>query len=120
MSQQDGDPHICYRSTTETMAEISMEFYHGWGIRISQSQAGYSFQCWMLEQQTGVIDGQCYATLDQALRAAQLRADLESVRLALTAFLHGQLQFLLLNPEEQNALECSIMQYIDAAKHQFS
>jgi hypothetical protein len=102
------------------MANISPEFYHGWVIRISQDQAGYFFQCWMSEQQTVIIDAQCFSTLDQALQAAKLRADLESVRLSLTAFLRGKLQFLLLNPEEQNALEHSIVQYIDAAKHQFS
>ena len=101
------------------MTEIREEFYHGWVIQVAQEHAGYTFQCWMSDQQVGVTDAQSYATLEHALRAGRLRADLESVRLSLTAFLHGKLKLLLLNPDERNALENSIAQYIDTAKHQF-
>lgn len=102
------------------MVEIKTESYHGWTIRICRGQTDYTFQCWMLEQHVGIIDIQCYSTVEQALRAARWRADLEAVRLSLTTFLHGKLQFLLLNAEEQKALENSITQYIDSAKRQFS
>ncbi|MBD2464685.1 hypothetical protein H6G89_27135 [Oscillatoria sp. FACHB-1407] len=99
---------------------MSEEFYHGWMIQVAQEQMGYSFQCFMAEQQNAVTDAQSYLTVEQALCAGRLRADLESVRLSLTTFLRGKLQFLWLNSDERNALEHSIAQYIDAAKHQLS
>lgn len=102
------------------MTELREEFYHGWVIQVAQEQGGYTFRCGMQEQQISVTDAQYYSTFENALRAGQLRADLESVRLALTTFLHGKRQFLLLHSEEQNALEHSIAQYIEATKHQFS
>lgn len=102
------------------MAEIREESYHGWMVRVAQEQTGYTFQCWMSERQVGVTDARYYSTVEQALYAGRLRADLESVRLSLTAFLHGKLQRLLLNAEEQHALENSIAQYIDIAKHRSS
>lgn len=102
------------------MAEIWEECYHGWVIQIAQEQLGYTFQCWMSGRQASVTDAQHYSTCEQALCAGHLRADMESVRLSLTAFLYGKLQFLRLNSDEQNALENSIAQYIDTARHQFS
>jgi hypothetical protein len=97
---------------------MSEEIYHGWLIRIAQESVGYTFQCWRSEQQIGVTDTQHYSTFEHALRAGRLRADLESVRLSLTTFLHGKLQVLLLNSAERDSLENSIAQYIDLAKHQ--
>ncbi len=102
------------------MAEIQDEFYQGWIIQIAQDQLGFRFYCWMVERQTGISDGQFYATVEAALRAGRLRADLETVRLALTSFLNGKRQFLLLHIDERNALENSIDRYIDTVKHQFS
>lgn len=102
------------------MTEIREEFYHGWTIQAAQGQAGYTFQCWMAGKQVGVTDAQYYSTFERALSAGRLRADLESVRLALTTFLHGKLQLLLLNANEREALENSIAHYINTAKHQFS
>jgi hypothetical protein len=102
------------------MTEIREEFYHGWMIQVAQEHIGYTFQCWMSEQQIGVTDAQCYSTFEQAVSAGRFRADLESVRLSLTTFLRGKLHFLLLNSDERNALENSIAQYIDTAKPQFS
>lgn len=94
------------------------EFYHGWLIQITQKQDGFFFQCWMSAETVGVTDSQSYTTQEQALCAARLRADLESVHLSLTSFLNGKLHRLLLNSEERNALEQSIIQYIDWAKYQ--
>lgn len=98
------------------MIESWKETYHGWMIQVSEAQMGYTFHCWITEQEMGVTDAQNYSTLEQAFSAARLRADLESVRLSLTTFLQGKLQFLLLNSAEQIALENSIAQYIDKAK----
>ena len=102
------------------MAEIWEEFYHGWLIQVAQDQMGYTFQCWRAGHQASVTDAQYYATFEHALRAGQLRADLESVRLSLTTFLRSKRHLLLLHLDEQNALEKSIAQYIDTANHQFS
>ncbi|HEY9625459.1 MAG TPA: hypothetical protein V6C78_34385 [Crinalium sp.] len=104
----------------ETMTEIREEFYHGWVIRVAQEQVGYTFQCWMSEQQISVTDAQPYLTFEHAFRAGRWRADLESVRLSLTTFLHGKLHRLLLNADERSALENSIAQYIDTARSQSS
>lgn len=103
------------------MAMVSEDFYHGWVIQVEREPVGYTFQCWMSEQQVdvGLTDAQYYSTFDQALSAGRLRADLESVRLSLTNFLRGKLKHLLLYPDEQNSLENSIAQYIDLAKNQF-
>lgn len=102
------------------MAEIREELYHGWSIQITQDQRGYLFRCWTSEHLIGVTDAQYYPTFGQALRAGHLRADLESVRFSLTTFLRGKRHRLLLDPNEQNALESSISQYIEIARHQFS
>lgn len=102
------------------MAELCEEFYHGWVIQVAQEQGRYTFRCCIQAQQISVTDTQNYSTFEHALRAGQLRADLESVRLALTTFLRGKRHFLLLHSEEQNALERSIAQYIEATKHQFN
>lgn len=99
---------------------MSEEFYHGWIIQVAHQSVGYTFQCWMSEKYIGVTDAQHYSTFDQALQAGRLRADLECVRLSLTNFLRGKLKVLLLYPDEQNALENSIAQYIDVAKNQLS
>jgi hypothetical protein len=99
----------------KTMSEIREEFYHGWIIQVAQEQVGYTFQCWMSHQEVSITDAQSYLTFEQAFIAGRSRADLESVRLSLTAFLNGKLQLLLLNSDERNALENSIVQYIDAA-----
>lgn len=97
---------------------VTKEFYNGWLIQIAREQIGYSYQCSAPEQQTMKADMCRYATVDAALHAAKLRADLEGVRLSLTQFLHGKLQRLLLNSEEKTALENSIAQFIDATQHQ--
>ncbi|MBD2314159.1 hypothetical protein H6G20_21040 [Desertifilum sp. FACHB-1129] len=99
---------------------IVEEFYHGWVIQVTQQPDGYIFQCWMSEKRTSVTDTQSYPTIDRAFRAGQLRADLESVRLSLRNFIRGKLKLLQLYPDEQNALENSVAQYIDTATHQLS
>jgi hypothetical protein len=102
------------------MAIVQEEFYHGWLIQVIQERAGYTVQCEIPQQQLSIHDTQHYATIEQALIAGRLRADLESVRLSLTRFLRSKLKLLLLYPDEREALESSISQYIDRAKHQFS
>jgi hypothetical protein len=97
---------------------VGEELYHGWLIQITQKQDDFFFQCWMSAGTIGVADSYPYTTLEQALSAARLRADLESVRLALTSFLNSKLHRLLLNTDERNALEQSITQYIDSTKYQ--
>lgn len=102
------------------MVQIQEEFYHGWLIQVAEGQLGYAFYCWIEGRPSGITDAQPYATVRAALQAGKLRADLESVRLALTTFLNGKRQFLLLHPDERNALEGSITDYIDTVSHQLS
>lgn len=91
------------------------EPYHGWLIELISEQAGYSFQCCWPEKSITASDNQIYATSEQALRGARLRADLETVRLSLSSFLQGKLQRLLLSSDERTALENSITQIVDSA-----
>jgi len=100
----------------EAIEMMRKEFYHGWVIQIFRQSVGYSFECQMAERRGCVSDVQCYATIEQALQAGRLRADLESVRLSLSSFLHGKLKLALLHPDEQNALEDSIDRYISTAQ----
>lgn len=57
--------------------------YHGWLIEVVPQQIGYTFQCWLPNEMVGVSDYQTYPNLESAFVAAQKRADLEAVRLAL-------------------------------------
>ncbi|HEY9669235.1 MAG TPA: hypothetical protein V6C91_20655 [Coleofasciculaceae cyanobacterium] len=91
----------------------SEESYQGWLIRVVEEPGGYAFQCWILDRELSVSDRKLYSNREQALKAAKLRAKLESVRLSLTGFLHGKLQLLLLSPDEVTALENSISQFVD-------
>lgn len=102
------------------MIEIQEEFYHGWMIRVSRQQIGYTFLCWIADQDIGITDARSYSTASQALRAGQLRADLESVRLSLTTFLYSKLQCVHLTSDEREALEYSLFRYIDTAQHWLS
>jgi len=102
-----------------TMNEFQEESYHGWTIQVAQTPSGYVFQCLLLEQGIRLTNAQHYFTLEQALSAGRLRADLESVRFSLTTFLRGKFQLLLLNADERSALEHSIEQYIERAQPQF-
>ncbi|HEY9735900.1 MAG TPA: hypothetical protein V6D06_06440 [Trichocoleus sp.] len=90
------------------------EPYHGWLIEVVQEQAGYLFQCCHPERDFVVTDQRSYLTFEQALQAAKLRADLESVQLALHHFINGRLQLLLLSPAERAALEDSVAQCVAA------
>ncbi len=62
-------------------------FYHGWLIELvalSQGHAfqGYTFHCWLPSETVGLSDRALYPSATVALAAAQSRADLESVKLA--------------------------------------
>ena len=57
--------------------------YHGWLIEVASEPTGYSFHCWLPRQMIGVSDRQIYRSSELALQAAQDRANLEVVRLAL-------------------------------------
>lgn len=91
------------------------QIYHGWVITLSPESTGYSFQCCLSEKNIALSDGKIYPTSQQALRSAWLRADLEAVKLCLSAFLHGRLQRLLLSNAELTALENSITQVVESA-----
>ncbi|MBD0268551.1 MAG: hypothetical protein ICV77_09685 [Cyanobacteria bacterium Co-bin8] len=90
------------------------EPYNGWLIELVRGQAGYSFRCQHPGQNFVVSDERTYLTYEQALKAARLRADLESVQLALRHFINGRLQLLLLSPAERVALENSLAQCVNA------
>ena len=94
------------------------EPYHGWLIELVQEQAGYLFQCRHPGRDWVVSDERPYLTYEQALRAARLRADLESVQLALSHFVNGRLQLLLLSPAERAALDNSLTQCVAAVSDQ--
>lgn len=91
------------------------EQYHGWLIELVPHQDGYSFHCWTAQERIGISDRQIYATLDQALTIAKKRADLESVRWALTRFLDEACLRYKLNLEELIALEASILEFVAVA-----
>lgn len=91
------------------------EQYHGWLIELVSHQDGYSFHCWTAQERVGISDRQIYSTLDQALTIAKKRADLESVRWALTRFLDDACLRYKLNLEELIALEASILEFVATA-----
>lgn len=88
------------------------EQYHGWLIELVADQGGYSFQCWTAQERIGISDRQIYSTLEQALNTAKKRADLESVRWALTRFLDDACLRYKLTVEELIALEASVLAFV--------
>jgi len=94
--------------------------HHGWLVQVTRERTGYAFRCEASELRATVIGDRHYSTCLAALQAGKLRADLESVRLSLTTFIHGKLQRLLLSPEERIALEDSIAQFVEVASHSIS
>lgn len=91
------------------------ERYHGWLIELFLHQSGYSFRCWTVQERIGISDHKIYATVDEALTMARKRADLESVRWALTRFLDESCLRYKLKMEELIALEASVLEFIATA-----
>lgn len=88
------------------------EFYEGWLIELIPSPGGYTFQCWIPEEQIGISDRRVYPTQQRASAAAKKRAKLESASLALVKFLNQSYQSSCLNPDEHVALTNSIFNFI--------
>ncbi|MBF2047954.1 MAG: DUF1830 domain-containing protein [Elainella sp. C42_A2020_010] len=91
------------------------EQYHGWVIELVSHPNGYSFHCWTAQERIGITDRQLYSSLDQALTIAKKRADLETMRWALTRFLDDACLHYKLNLDEMIALEASILEFVAAA-----
>jgi hypothetical protein len=86
--------------------------YHGWQIELIAQMQGYAFQCWRVDDREGISDRLVYATYEQALTAAQRRADLESACLSLLRFLNdigGRSYYL--TRDDRDALQNSILEY---------
>jgi hypothetical protein len=96
------------------------KIYHGWLIELNYETTGYSFQCRDLQKSNTIRDLQIYPTLWQALQAAQKRADLESVSLALVSFLNeisGRCYYL--GSDDRIALTHSIAEFVQSASQTF-
>jgi hypothetical protein len=88
------------------------EPYHGWSIELIQQPAGYSFRCWFPEQRIALSDRKTYPTSEQALKVAQLRADLETVHWSLLRLLNEVYHQCNLSPEEHIALSSSVLEFV--------
>ncbi|HEY9650530.1 MAG TPA: hypothetical protein V6C95_07695 [Coleofasciculaceae cyanobacterium] len=88
------------------------EHYHGWLIELSREGTGYSFRCWLPEEQVFISDRKTYPTMEQALRVAKIRADLEAVYLVLLHFLNEVYQQCNLSPDEHIALASSVLEFV--------
>jgi hypothetical protein len=73
---------------------------------------GFSFRCWLPEERTAISDRKIYSSLEQALKVAKVRADLEVVNWALLRFLNEVYQQCNLSPEEHVALGSSILEFV--------
>lgn len=93
--------------------------YHGWLIELVPEQTGYSFRCWFPEETIGVSDRKTYPTLDSALMAAQKRADIETVSLALLHFLNEVYGHCQLSPDEHVALTSSILEFVTSTSKKY-
>lgn len=92
------------------------KIYHGWLIELTDELTGYSFQCLDPQKDMAISDRQIYPTLWQALQAAQKRADLETVSLALVSFLNeisGRCYYL--GSDDRVALTHSIAEFVRSA-----
>jgi hypothetical protein len=92
------------------------KIYHGWLIELTDELTGYSFQCLDPRKDIAISDRQVYPTLWQALQAAQKRADLEAVSLALVSFLNeisGRCYYL--QSDDRIALTHSIAEFVQLA-----
>jgi hypothetical protein len=87
------------------------EYYHGWLIELVQQGDGYLFQCWTAQGRIRLSDRTLYFTLEQALVAARMKADLESVSWALTRFLDDACLRYKLTIEEVILLKSSITKF---------
>jgi len=85
------------------------EPYHGWLIELIPEPAGYSFRCWFSEERIALSDRKTYSTIEQALRVAKVRADLEAAYLALLRFLNEVYQTCNLSSHEHLALASSVL-----------
>ncbi|HEY9633222.1 MAG TPA: hypothetical protein V6D14_07440 [Coleofasciculaceae cyanobacterium] len=90
------------------------EPYHGWFIELIPQPTGYSFRCWLPEQRIALSDRKTYPTLDQALRVAKVRADLEAVSWALLRFLNEVYGHYYLTPDEHVSLSRSILEFVSS------
>jgi hypothetical protein len=95
---------------------LTQQQYHGWIIELRYLPSGYSFACYFPEEQIIITDEKKYPTREQAMRAAYLKADLETAGLALIRFLneiYGRSYYL--TSEDHIALTSSILEVLRAA-----
>jgi hypothetical protein len=86
--------------------------YHGWQIELIKEIQGYSFQFWRSNVSEAISSSLVYVTYEQALGAAQRRADLESACITLLQFLNdigGRSYYL--TRDDCDALQNSILEY---------
>lgn len=86
--------------------------YHGWLIELIPEPTGYSFRCWIPQESISISDRRTYPTIEQALKVAKVRADLEAVRWTLIRFLNEVYQECNLSPEEHLSLACSVVEFV--------
>lgn len=94
------------------------EAYHGWLIELIPEQTGYSFQCWLTEERIAISDRKTYATSEQALVVAKMRADLEAVSWAMLRFLNEVYGHCYISFKEHGALASSISEFVISASKQ--
>jgi hypothetical protein len=95
------------------------EPYHGWLIELIPERTGYSFQCWFPQEKIAVSDRKTYPTLEQALRVAKVRADMEAVYLTLLHFLNEVYQRCNLSPDEHVALASSVLEFVISSTRKY-
>jgi hypothetical protein len=91
--------------------------YHGWSIHLISEARGYSYQCWDAQQGITISDRRVYSSIKETLKAAQQRADLESVSLSLMRALndiYGRHCYYL-TTEDHSALTASIASFVSSA-----
>jgi len=94
------------------------EAYHGWLIELIPEQTGYSFRCWLPEKKIAVSDRKTYATSEQALAVAKVRADLEAVSWAMLRFLNEVYGHYYISFKEHGSLASSISEFVISASKQ--
>lgn len=92
--------------------------YHGWLIELIPEQTGYSFRCWLTEEKIAVSDRKIYATSEQALVVAKVRADLEAVSWAMLRFLNEVYGHCSISFKEHGSLASSISEFVISASKQ--
>lgn len=94
------------------------EAYHGWLIELIPEQTGYSFRCWLPKETIAVSDRKVYATSEQALVVAKMRADLEAVSWAMIRFLNEIYGHCSISFKEHGSLASSISEFVISASKQ--